>query len=75
MKITAAPTEQITRVDGQPCRVWHAVTENGVKFLMFVSRVAVAPEEDATEFERDLAQMPAPREVSIAQVYDPRMII
>lgn len=69
MKVTAIPTDQITRIDGQPCRVWYGTTESGVHFLMFVARCAVPEGSDPAEFEAALAEMPAPHEVSTLEAH------
>lgn len=70
MKVTAEATEQITEINGVPCRVWKATTGAGVEFFMFVHRVAVDPGADASEFERALQEVPAPEPVPLHQVFD-----
>lgn len=75
MKITAVPTEQLTELEGVPVRVWHAETEDGVRFLMFVHRVAVPEGADASAFERELETMPTPRVTRLSEVFDARLFL
>lgn len=77
MKVTAVPTDQISYIDGVPARVWHAETDEGVAFVMFVSRCAVPEGADQSAFQRALQEMPAPHEVSAAaalQAFDARLV-
>ncbi len=43
-----------------PARVWEGVTANGVPCHAFITRIAVARDQDGAEFERDLAEQAAP---------------
>lgn len=54
MKATIFSTDQITTVDGVPCRIWNGLTEKGVHFFAFIHRVA-APVGNGmeAEFERE----------------------
>jgi hypothetical protein len=77
MKITASPTEHVVQTkqlripgahpDAQQCRVWHAETESGIPFLMYVVRVAVPAGMNQAEFERELQAMPAPIETEFGK--------
>ena len=59
MKLTITATNQITHVNGAPCRVWEGVTERGVPCKVFVHRLAVRADLDSAEFDAELsAQLP-----------------
>ena len=60
MKITAESTEKIVALSGVPARIWEAVTENGVKCHIYVTRIAVAKDEDSSEFDRELREYKPP---------------
>jgi len=49
MKIQMEPTEHILAMDGVECRVWNGVTENDIQCFVFVHRIAVRNDQDATE--------------------------
>jgi hypothetical protein len=61
-------TEKMVAMNGVKMRVWRGVAPGGVPVFLSVHRVAVAREEDQTEFERCLLDMPPPHEVSMRQV-------
>lgn len=56
VKIRILSTDEITELDGVPVRVWQGVTEQGARCFVFVHRIAVCTDEDATEFDRQLSQ-------------------
>jgi hypothetical protein len=60
MIVTLESTTKIVRiiVDGRevPARVWEGHTANGIACHAYITRIAVAPELDAAEFERDLQE-------------------
>jgi hypothetical protein len=64
MKVTLESTTKIVSLtlNGQtvPARVWEGETEHGVACHAYITRIAVAPDLDATEFEKDLQQHRAP---------------
>lgn len=74
MKITIECTDQITRIDGVPVRIWKGVTESGVECVVMVHRLAVELEQDASQFDRELKAMPVPRDVPLHQVLTPRLL-
>ncbi len=43
-----------------PARVWEAETKNGVRCHLYVTRIAVADEEDQSEFKAELEQHEPP---------------
>jgi hypothetical protein len=75
VKITIESTDKITTLDGVRARLWNGVTESGVPCLVFVSRLAVANGEDQSQFERELAETPPPREVAARSVFEARTVL
>jgi len=63
MKITITATGVMTTMDGVPVRVWRGTTADGVDCIVFVHRIAVAKDEDASSFERDLVEQLPPAEM------------
>jgi len=43
-----------------PARIWEGVTENGIRFHCYITRVAVEKNEDAGEFEKALQEVKEP---------------
>jgi hypothetical protein len=43
-----------------PARVWEGVTEKGIPFVAFVTRVMVARDQDNSQFETELKETKAP---------------
>lgn len=60
MKIQIESTEKIVQVNGVPARIWEGHTESGIPVHCYVTRIAVAKEEDTSEFERELQSHRAP---------------
>ena len=60
MKITIENTSKVISFNGIPARVWEGVTEKGVPVHCFITRVAVATNQDCSEFDRDLTETRAP---------------
>ncbi|MGQ7871355.1 hypothetical protein [Sunxiuqinia sp. sy24] len=66
MKVTLTSTSKIVMLkpgllaDGIPARVWVGETESGVKVHAFITRMAVAKDEDTEQFECELQQCEAP---------------
>lgn len=65
MKITIEPTDQITTFEGRPVRVWRGVTGRGNRCEVLVAALATPGEADQTEFEAELAEVPAPVEMTL----------
>ena len=74
MRATIESTDQIA-IMGKAgrTRVWEGVTENGVKFVAYVSMVQVADVEDQAEFERDLTEN-KPASAETMKAIDARML-
>jgi hypothetical protein len=72
MKASIESTNVVTTFNGAECRVWKGMSAQGVPFVAFISAVSVgvAPMENAAhaEFIRDLNDMPAPTEMTVAEV-------
>jgi hypothetical protein len=60
MKITIESTDALTTIDRVPVRVWEGVTEDGIPCKVFVHRIAVADEQDASAFDRELREQLPP---------------
>jgi hypothetical protein len=64
MTVTLESTTKIVELtlNGQtvPARVWEGRTANGVACHAYITRIAVAPDLDPTEFEKDLRQHRTP---------------
>ena len=69
MQIVIESTDQLTTLDGIPCRVWKGCTAGGVECVVFVHRVAVHKDADAGQFERELQeQLPPGRRVPLSAI-------
>ena len=64
MKVVLESTSKIVRlvVDGRevPARVWEGTTSSGIPCHAYITRIAVAPDQDAAEFERELLEQRRP---------------
>lgn len=72
MKVTLESTDRVVELrlpDGAivPARVWQGQTANGINCHAYVTRIAVANGDDASEFARDL-QEHAPARPEIAAI-------
>ena len=60
MKVTLESTDKIVELEMNgsviPARVWHGRTENGIECHVYITRIAVARDHDASEFEHDLKE-------------------
>lgn len=60
MKVTLESTTKIVELslNGQtlPARVWEGETAHGIRCHAYITQIAVAPDLDATEFEKDLQE-------------------
>ena len=54
MKLTIENTDKIITLDGVPARIWKGWTDSGIPVLCYVTRIAVAIEEDSRVFETEL---------------------
>ena len=60
MKVTLHSTSKIVTLNGLPARIWEGTTEGGIPCHAYVTRIAVAEDADATEFEKELQEHTAP---------------
>jgi hypothetical protein len=60
MKVTLESTSKIVHVNGVPARIWEGHTITGTPIHCYVTRVAVAQEEDTADFEKELQEHAAP---------------
>lgn len=70
MEIIIEATEKLTHIDGVPVRLWEGTTEAGTKCKVFVHRIAVHNDEDASQFENELQEKMPP-----GRVFDLRHIL
>ena len=69
MRIQIEATDVITTIDGVPCRLWRGFTEKGVECKVFIHRIAVHKDADASQFEAELQEMPQPpRHVPLSMI-------
>ncbi len=60
MQIAIESTDIVTKIDGVECRLWEGMTADGTPCKVFVHRVAVHKDQDATQFERELKEQLQP---------------
>jgi hypothetical protein len=73
MKAIIQNTDQIIEVNGVEGRVWMGTTEAGIECEFLVTRVAVREDQDASEFEHELQEMPPVPFVS--QIFPLKLIL
>jgi len=56
MTIVIHSTEKIVSLNGVAARIWEGKTDSGIPVHCYVTRIAVADDEDTTQFERELQQ-------------------
>ena len=61
MEVTLTNTDRIVEINGVPARVWEGRTTSGIPCHAYITRIAVARDQDAHEFDREL-QETAPEE-------------
>lgn len=65
MEIVITATEKTTMIDGVPVRLWEGVTSKGIPCKVFVHRIAVHNDDDASQFEAELAEQMPPSQPPI----------
>jgi hypothetical protein len=60
MTITISSTTKVVSLNGVDARVWEGETERGVPIHCFVTRIGVARDQDASQFEQELTEMRSP---------------
>ena len=69
MRIAIEATDQITKIDGVPVRLWEGTTEQGTPCKVFVHRIAVRDDHDSSQFDAELQeQLPPGRAVPLEMV-------
>ena len=66
MKLTLHNTSKIVELNGIPARIWEGQTDSGIPVHVYITRVAVAKDQDCTQFERELEECRAPSTVVAA---------
>ena len=67
MKIRIDSTSKIVTVNGVPARIWEGHTERGIPVHCYVTRIAVANDQDVSQFEAELQEhrVPSPAVLGI----------
>jgi hypothetical protein len=60
MTITISSTTKMVELNGVPARVWEGETESGIKCHAFITRIGVARDLDASQFEAELKEQRTP---------------
>jgi hypothetical protein len=60
MELMLTSTTKIVQVNGVPARIWEGVSAAGIPCHAYITRVAVANEEDTRQFEEELQECRAP---------------
>ena len=74
MKITIESTTKIVQLGSVPARIWEGTTDSGIAVHCFVTRIAVAKTDDASQFERELLEQRAPSQ-AVERAYDLRVVL
>ena len=62
LRATIESTDQLTSLDGVPCRVWRGKTEQGTEALFYVHRVCCLETADYRPFETELLERQPPKQ-------------
>ncbi len=68
MKLIIKSTTLQTEINGVPARIWEGKTDSGIPIHCYITRVAVANEQNCTQFERELKECKAPSEMIRAAI-------
>lgn len=69
MRLMIESTDALTSLDGVPVRLWEGTTEDGIPCKVFIHRIAVANEQDASTFDRQLKeQLPPGRYIPLSMI-------
>lgn len=61
MKASIESTTKVVELNGVPARIWEGVTQSGIKFHCYITRVAIDQDETRTaEFVAELAEHRVP---------------
>lgn len=63
MKVILEATGTIERVNGSPARMWVGKTESGIEVTAWIPVIRVSADADTAEFERELREVKATREL------------
>lgn len=71
MKVTLESTEKVVQIvvngTSVPARIWEGKSKKGIACHAYITRIAVANNDDSSEFEKDLTEHKAPT-AEIAQI-------
>jgi hypothetical protein len=74
MTVTLSNTDKVVQIAGVPARVWEGTTDTGIPCHAFITRIAVAKDQDASQFEREL-QETRPVSALVDLVYPARLVL
>ncbi len=60
MQVQLESTSKIVTLNGVQARIWEGHTASGIPCHAYVTRIAVAKDEDSTQFEKELLEQAAP---------------
>jgi hypothetical protein len=60
MQMQIESTNTLTTIDGVPVRLWEGVTAGGIPCKVYVHRIAVREDQDASQFAGELAEQAKP---------------
>lgn len=60
MKITMSSTTKTVELNGVPARIWEGETVSGIKCHAYITRIAVDPGQDESQFQTELAECEPP---------------
>jgi len=60
MTITMSSTTKIVELNGVSSRIWEGETASGIKCHAYITRIAVDPGQDASQFETELEECKPP---------------
>jgi hypothetical protein len=65
VKITIESTDRYAKVDGVDCDLWLGTSELGTQCVVFVQRIALHNDDDASEFTNEFREGPPPEQVHV----------
>ena len=65
MKITIESTTKTTTLNGVPARIWEGETDVGIAVHCYITRIAVANDDDQIQFTEQLQSHRTPRNADI----------
>jgi hypothetical protein len=60
MTIQMSSTTKVVELNGVPARIWEGETASGIKCHAYITRIAVDPGQDETQFQAELTECEPP---------------